>query len=348
MFAPVWPPQRFVNHNSCAPAMTSISPLHKQRRQLHQRRHGLCPQRGSRARYDGEPTAASAADANATNVTLSDEALALLAAQDTTKTFDAGNNRRARRARSTLQGRQRHGSARRVASRPSICPRSTGARCLPSPATARDKFTADEQTVASMELAAPLRCGHRAESLLHPISSGDYSASVSGRARLYRWRKRRGKNERRTGFRQNAALTQGLAATKRDPSVLTEPALTGDPIADLVAARRTAARIRAASPTLARWQTSVRTSLDQQYISAKRNGEELVFDRQRKNGPTRRPFRLRQPRALRHRLESGRSVFIDRDACRQGGTRCPHARDHAAGVSSRNRAPTRVNSATAC
>ena len=142
------------------------------------------------------------------------------------------------------------------------------------------KFTGDEQAVASMELQ------RRFDAAIGPkVAASDLLGDYGGayEAALDYFDNASDEEKASAGwFLQNAALKQGLEATKRNPSVLPSD-IEYDPIADLVArgAQQPDMSNVADFGSLA---SLVRTGLDQQYIAAKRNGDELVFDRQRKTG----------------------------------------------------------------
>jgi hypothetical protein len=223
-------------------------------------------------------TATQAAD-NATNVTLSDQARALLAAQDATKTF-ATVTADARLALDQLY-KDAKVTAPLSGGKPTIDLTALDRRALFAIASnSQNKFTGDEQTVASMELQRRFDVAIGPKVAASDLT-GDYSAAY--KAALDYLDGASSEEKASSGWLlQHTALTQGLEAAKRNPSAL--PAgIENDPIADLVArgAKQPDVSNVADFGSLA---NLVRTSLDQQNIAAKRNGEELVFDRQRKTG----------------------------------------------------------------
>jgi hypothetical protein len=222
---------------------------------------------------------ATQAAANATNVTLSDQARALLAAQDTTKTF-AVVTADARAALDQLY-KDAKVTVPLSGGKPTIDLTALDRRALFAIASnSQNKFTGDEQAVASMELQRRFDAAIGPKVAASDLT-GNYSAAYQA---TLDYLDGASAEEKASGgwIAQNTALTQGLEATKRDPSAL--PAgIDGDPIADLVArgAKQPDTSNVADFSSLA---NLMRTSLDRQNIAAKRNGEELVFDRQRKTG----------------------------------------------------------------
>lgn len=222
---------------------------------------------------------ASTTSANATNVTLSDEALAALAEQDTTKAFAAVIDDT--RAALDQLYKDANVTVPLSAGKPTIDLSALDRRALFAIASnGENKFTPDEQTAAAMELQRRFDLAIGPKVAASDLT-GDYSAAYQAALDYFAG----ASDEEKASapwIVQNAALTGALAIAKRNPSVL--PAgIAGDPVADLVA--RGAQQPDLSNVTdFGSLAGQVRNNLDAQYLAAKRNGEELVFDRQRKTG----------------------------------------------------------------
>jgi hypothetical protein len=221
----------------------------------------------------GETTGSQIA---ATNVTLSDEAVALLAAQGAEKDFSAV----AAEARAILDRLyQKAGVTVPLAGeRPTIDLTTIDRRTLFAIAS-NSKFTADEQKAAGQELQ------RRFDAALGPPAAaaqliGDYST-------LYKaaldYLDGMSTEEKATDAwaRQRAAVAQGLDVAKARPATVPR-GIAGDPVADFLARSADGAKDDAAGRQSA--ARAARLALDQQYDAARKRGQEIVFDPRRRSG----------------------------------------------------------------
>jgi hypothetical protein len=217
--------------------------------------------------------------ANATTVTLSDEARALLAAQNTAKDFATVTAD----ARTTLDQLYKDAGVTvpLAGGKPTIDLTTLDRRTLFAIASnSQKKFTSDEQTAASQELQRRFDVAIGPKIAASDLT-GDYSAAYKA-ALDYLDGASAEEKASATWIQQRAALSQGYKVTQANPSAL-PTGIDNDLIADLVA-RTTTQPDTSNVADFGALANVVRTSLDQQYIAAKRAGTELVFDPQRKTG----------------------------------------------------------------
>jgi hypothetical protein len=234
--------------------------------------------RNATASGQGSAGGTAGSEVAATNVTLSGGALALLAAQGTAKDFSTV----AEEARATLDTLyQKAGVTVPLAGgRPTIDLTTLDRRTLFAIASnSGSKFTADERKAAGQELQ------RRFDAALGPPAAaaqlvGDYST-------LYKaaldYLDGMSTEEKATDAwaRQRVAVVQGLDVAKAQPATAPQ-GIAGDPVADFLARSADGVPDDAASnPSVAR---AARLALDQQYDAAKKRGQEIVFDPQRRTG----------------------------------------------------------------
>jgi hypothetical protein len=221
-------------------------------------------------------TPAASTQSSATNVTLSDHARALLAAQSGEKDFATVTAD----ARATLDGLYKASNVTvpLAGDKPTIDLTGLDRRTLFAIATnSAGKFTEAEQTVAARELQ------RRFDAALGPPAAATQLVgdnSVLYKAAIAYFDGMSAEEKATDGWaKQRAALTQGYEAAQLRPEVL--PAgIANDPIPDFV---KRAGQITTAPDSGSAAQT-VRLVLDQQYDAAAKKGSELVFDPQRRSG----------------------------------------------------------------
>jgi hypothetical protein len=215
----------------------------------------------------------------ATNLTLSDAALARLANASTVKDFSTVTSE----ARTTLDGLY---AAAKVTGpldatgNATIDLSSLDRRSLFAIATNNaGKFTADEQSVASTEL------NNRFNAALAPAAAttkltGDFGA-VYQAALNYLDGASGEEKATATWSAQRAAVQKGVQATQQNPS--TAPAgIAGDPVAAYLA--RYPNGSTPATQDFSSVAKAARATLDAQARAAAANGKELVYDPSRKTG----------------------------------------------------------------
>lgn len=233
---------------------------------------------GSVAR-DGSSQTSYGSNSSATNVTLSDQALALLAAQGGEQDFTTVTAN-ARRSLDDLYAAAGV-SVPLAGGKPTIDVTGLDRRALFAIASnSMGKFTADEQTVADDGLQ------RRFDAAIGPKATaadlvGAYGALYKAGLDYLDGMSAEEKATPGWGL-QRAALAQGYDATRLNPNVLPS-GIDNDPIADYLARRD-----QASAPPDPQDQTSVtsatRAALDRLYTAATRNGTELVFDPARRSG----------------------------------------------------------------
>ncbi len=211
-------------------------------------------------------------------VTLSDAALAMLAAQGADKDFSMVTAD----ARTTLDGlyKAANVSVPLAGTRATIDLTNLDRRTLFAIASNGGlKFTADEQTVASQELL------RRFDTAMGPPAAaaeliGDYSTLYKAGLAYFDGMSA---EEKATGewAVQYAAMKTGLLVAQQQPDTLPQ-GIDKDPIADFVENGPSAEMPTAAnSGGVAQ---SARLALDRQYDAANKNGKEIVFDSSRRTG----------------------------------------------------------------
>lgn len=251
----------------------------------------LLAQMGAYARGSGSSAAIAASAASvqapsstgtgssATNVTLSDQALALLAAQGGEQDFATVTAN----ARVTLDRlyADANVSVPLAGGKPTIDLTGIDRRTLFAIAgNSMETFTADEQTAADNELQ------RRFDAAIGPkVTAADLVGDYRNlyKAGLDYLDGMSAEEKATTGWAlQRAALAQGYDATRQNPSVL-PTGIDNDPIADYIA------RIQqdpASAGTQGQGSVAdeARAALDGLHTAATRNGKELVFDPGRKSG----------------------------------------------------------------
>lgn len=244
----------------------------------------------SRSAAVSDPLVAAATASSsdtATNVTLSDAALAALAGQGTSggqddataKTFAAVTAE----ARATLDQLL---AAAKVTSplsngKPTIDLSKLDDRSLYAIASnSQGLFSSDEQTVASQEMQS------RFDRAMSPkLAASDLTGNYSDvyKAAMDYLDAMSPEQQATTAWAQmRTALTQGYNVTKQNPSALPS-GIANDPIADLVT--RSSQNPSVSDPAdFAGVANSARASLDQQALDAKRKGTQLVLDPKRSTG----------------------------------------------------------------
>jgi hypothetical protein len=225
-------------------------------------------------------TASAMATQSATSdtVTLSDTALAMLAAQSADKDFATVTAD----ARTTLDGlyKAANVSVPLAGTRATIDLTGLDRRTLFAIASNNGlKFTADEQTVASQELL------RRFDTAMGPPAAaaeliGDYSTLYKAGLAYFDGMSAEEKSTDAWAV-QTAAMKTGYLIAQQQPDVVPE-GLDNDPIADFLENGPASGL-----PTAANFggvAQSARLALDQQYDAANKNGKEIVFDPNRRSG----------------------------------------------------------------
>jgi hypothetical protein len=224
-------------------------------------------------------TASAMATQSATSdtVTLSDTALAMLAAQSADKDFATVTAD----ARTTLDGlyKAANVSVPLAGTRATIDLTGLDRRTLFAIASNNGlKFTADEQTVASQELL------RRFDTAMGPPAAaaeliGDYSTLYKAGLAYFDGMSAEEKSTDAWAA-QYAAMKTGYQIAQQQPDTLPQ-GIADDPIADFVENGPSTATSQANSGGVAQ---NVRLALDRQYDAANKNGKEIVFDPRRRTG----------------------------------------------------------------
>jgi hypothetical protein len=215
----------------------------------------------------------------ATNLTLSDAALAQLASASTVKDFSTVTSE----ARTTLDGLYAAGKVTEpidASGNTTIDLSSLDRRSLFAIATNNSaKFTPDEQSVAATEL------NNRFNAALAPAAAttkltGDFSAVYQ--AALSYLDAASGEEKATAAWSaQRAAVLKGVQATQQDPS--TAPSgISNDPVAAYLAQFPNGSTT--ATQDFSSVAKAVRATLDAQAKAAAASGKELVYDPTRKTG----------------------------------------------------------------
>jgi hypothetical protein len=221
-------------------------------------------------------TSAQSAAASDT-VTLSDAALALLAAQSTGKDFATVTAD----ARTTLDDLYKAAKVTvpLAGGQATVDLTNLDRRTIFAIASnSGDKFTPDEQTAASQELL------RRFDTAMGPPAAaakliGDYSTLYKAGLTYFDGMSA---EEKATDAwsAQYAAMKTGYQLTQQDPATL-PGGIVDDPIANFV---QQGPSMQAPTTSFGNVAQAARLALDQQYDAANKSGKEVVFDPSRRNG----------------------------------------------------------------
>jgi hypothetical protein len=217
--------------------------------------------------------------ATATQVTISDTARALLAGQYSDQDFAAVTTQ----ARTALDNLYKAANVSKpfADDEPTIDISSLDRRAVYAIASnSQGLFTADEQKLAAQQLQqrfdAAMKPALEAAKLLN-----DYSSLYKTALAYFDGMSPEEKADP-AWVQQRAALSQGYQQALQNPAALPQN-IPNDPLADFITrdAEAPASDPAKAFDTAA---SKARAALDQQYLAAKNNGKNLVFDASRRNG----------------------------------------------------------------